>query len=209
MELVLIRHARPEVAPNICYGILDLALAMPVSPAPARIVSTLHGLWPDRIITSPAARARETAAQLVRWLDSIEPDKAGSLACEVQPRLRELDFGEWEGRHWDTIPSADLDDWAANLMEARPHGGESAAQVMARVVEWADSLPAGQDGQERCLWVVTHAGPMRMLAAHWLGLTLAQTMQWELAFGATCHFRLGDPRGAGTARLGWWNRLAD
>jgi hypothetical protein len=30
MEVVLIRHAQPDVAPGICYGALDLKLAQPV-----------------------------------------------------------------------------------------------------------------------------------------------------------------------------------
>jgi alpha-ribazole phosphatase len=33
------------------------------------------------------------------------------------------------------------------------------------VTAWADTLDKLGD----CLWVVSHAGPMRMLAAHWLG----------------------------------------
>jgi len=193
MDVVLIRHARPEVAPGICYGALDLALALPVSPPAARIAATLDGDPPDRILTSPAARARGTAAALA--------GETGIDGIDIEPRLRELDFGQWEGRPWDTIDRADLDRWAADLMAARPHGGESAAQVMARVVDWAGSLPAAEAG---CLWVVTHAGPIRMLAAHWLGLPLARTLPWELAFGATCLFRID----ANGARLGWWNRQA-
>ncbi len=193
MEVVLIRHAKPEVAAGVCYGSLDLALAQPVTPVPAQIAAALP--LPHRIVISPAQRARDTAAQLRACM----PDPP---ACEVEPRLREMDFGAWEGQRWDAIPRDALDLWAADLMGARPHGGESPAQVMARVGEWADALDV--DADER-LWVVTHAGPMRMLAAHWLGLTLAQTLQWSLEFGATCRFRLGD----GPARMSWWNRVAD
>lgn len=191
MEVVLIRHARPDVAPGICYGSLDLALAMPVTPSPVRIAESLAR--PHRIVTSPAIRARDTAAQLRASIADL-PDG------EVEPRLREMDFGTWEGQPWDAIPRDALDAWAADLIEARPHGGESPAQAMARVAAWADRLDAASD---ECLWVVTHAGPMRMLAAHWLGLPLAQTLQWSLEFGATCAFRLGD----GAARMRWWNRV--
>lgn len=191
MEVVLIRHAQPQVAPGVCYGSLDLALVQPVTPAPADIVTGLA--HPDRIVTSPATRARETAA----LFDTCREDLP---RCEVEPRLREMDFGSWEGQRWNDIPRAALDQWAADLMDARPHGGENPAQVMSRIGEWADALDIESDQR---LWVVTHAGPMRMLAAHWLGLTLAQTLQWSLGFGATCKFRLG----SGPARLGWWNRV--
>ena len=71
---------------------------------------------------------------------------------------------------------------------------------MARVAGWADSLDVRDD---RCLWVVGHAGPMRMLAAHWLGVPLSVTVNWALGFGASCRFRLG----ADGARLEWWNRI--
>ncbi|MCA3183164.1 alpha-ribazole phosphatase family protein [Cupriavidus sp.] len=193
MEILLIRHAQPEVAAGICYGSLDLALTLPLTPDPSHAVAGLAA--PHRILTSPARRARDTAAQLIGCVPGLP-------VAEVEPRLREMDFGEWEGQPWADIPRDALDIWAADLLGARPHGGESPAQVMARVAEWADRLDIESDQR---LWVVTHAGPMRMLAAHWLGISLAQTLQWSLGFGATCRFSLG----GGAARLGWWNRGGD
>ncbi len=190
MDLVLIRHARPDVAPGICYGSLDLPLTEPMTPPAQAIARALHDVPPTRLIASPLARARETAAALLP-----------SMTAEVEPRLREMDFGDWEGRAWDDIARADLDAWAQDLMHARPHGGESAAQAMARVADWAASLC---DGPQGCTWVVAHAGPIRMLAAHWLGVPLACTIDWELGFGASCLFRVEGHR----ARLGWWNRAA-
>lgn len=193
MEVVLIRHAQPDVAAGICYGSLDLALATPVVPPPARIAQGLA--HPHRLVASPAVRARETAAQLAACVPDLP-------ACELEPRLCEMDFGDWEGQRWDAIPREALDLWSADLMGARPHGGESPAQVMTRVVDWADGLDVAADTR---LWIVSHAGPMRMLAAHWLGLPLAQTLQWSLEFGATCRFQLG----GGPPRLVWWNRTSD
>ncbi|MNR44804.1 hypothetical protein D3C85_1635860 [compost metagenome] len=72
---------------------------------------------------------------------------------------------------------------------------------MARVAGWAGTLATDR---AECLWVVGHAGPMRMLAAHWLGVPLATTVNWALGFGASCGFTLGP----GEVRLGWWNRAA-
>ncbi|WP_454722639.1 MULTISPECIES: histidine phosphatase family protein [Cupriavidus] len=194
MDLVLIRHAQPRVAPGICYGALDLALAEPVSPAPARMLAALGGLAPRRILCSTLTRARATAALLAEH---------HALVPEPDARLRELDFGNWEGLAWDALPRADLDAWAADLLHAAPHGGESAATAMARVAEWADALPADARDSRDCLWVVTHAGPMRMLAAHWLGVPLVTTLGWDLAFGASCRFTLG----GAAPRLRWWNRI--
>jgi alpha-ribazole phosphatase len=195
MDVVLIRHARPDVGEGTCYGCLDLALAQPISPASAQILRACGPQRPARMIASPLLRAAHTAEMLAQALGEAAP------AIETDARLRELDFGQWEGMAWDAIPRASLDAWAADLLDGRPHGGESAAQAMARVCEWAESLPV--ETPEVC-WVVAHAGPMRMLAAHWLGVPLAVTLGWQLEWGATCGFRLG----AGRNRLGWWNRQA-
>ncbi|NOV25144.1 alpha-ribazole phosphatase [Cupriavidus necator] len=191
MDVVLIRHAQPQVAPGTCYGCLDLPLLAPLAPPATQIAAGLPA--PDRIVASPLARALDTARALAQaW--------AGPLpAIETEPALREIDFGSWEGVAWDAIDRAALDQWAADLLHARPHGGEAPAQAMARVVEWAATLAGARD---QCVWVVGHAGPMRMLAAHWLGVPLAATLDWELGFGASCRFRLGQ----GAARLCWWNR---
>lgn len=195
MDVVLIRHARPDIGPGICYGRMDLCLAAPVAPAPAAIVAALP--TPHRVLTSPLQRAADTARLLLQALPShmLEP--------EFEPRLVEIDFGAWEGRAWDEVPRSELDALANDLLDACPHGGETAAQVLARVAGWATSL-AQQASPDACLWVIGHAGPMRMLAAHWLGLPLATTLGWELGFGASCLFRLGN----GTPQLAWWNRSA-
>ena len=50
----------------------------------------------DRAFTSPLFRARETAAIVVR-----------SVEVEADPRLREMDYGAWEGRTYEQIREAD------------------------------------------------------------------------------------------------------
>lgn len=195
MDVVLIRHARPDVGAGICYGRLDMCLTTPAAPSPHAMVAALPA--PQRVLTSPLRRAADTARLLLQSLP------AHTLEPEVESRLAEIDFGNWEGRAWDDIPRGELDALAQDLLHACPHGGETAAVAMARVSGWAASL-APQSSSDTCIWVVGHAGPMRMLAAHWLGLPLATTLGWELGFGASSLFRLG----SGTPQLAWWNRSA-
>lgn len=194
MDVVLIRHARPDVAAGVCYGGLDVPLLAPLSPSGANIVAALRDAPPRRVIASPLLRAQQTAAAIVAAL-------GGRPEVESEPLLREMDFGAWEGRAWDDIPRDHLDAWAADLHHARPHGGESAAQAAARVVAWAQGLDPSDDG---CLWVVGHAGPARLLVAHWLGVPLDSVLGWELGYGASACVRLGSQR----PRLAWWNRPA-
>jgi alpha-ribazole phosphatase len=107
----------------------------------------------DRIVSSPLRRCAALAQALAEHIDA---------PLTLDPRWREIDFGAWEGRPWDIIPRPELDAWAADLMHARPHGGESVAMLAARVAAAIADCPAG----ERII-VVTHAGPIRAALAAW------------------------------------------
>ena len=87
MQVFLIRHPRPIVGPGICYGRLDVDCY----DAPA-VANALKPLLPGgtRVFSSPLRRARQLA-------EALSPNVI------VDARLSEIDFGEWEGRHWDAI----------------------------------------------------------------------------------------------------------
>ena len=82
MELYLIRHPRPQVAPGVCYGQTDLGLAEPA----AEVAERLRPLLPAdfTLHASPLARARLLAEAL------------GTPRLDA--RLQEIHFGDWEGR---------------------------------------------------------------------------------------------------------------
>ena len=148
MQLHLVRHPRPRVAPGVCYGRLDLELAEPASAAAARLAPRLPPGLP--LWSSPARRCRELA-------EALHP------APRTDARLWEMDFGQWEGRSWDEIGPAALDDWAADPAGFVPPGGESGLQVQARALAFVDELLAA--GLAAAILVV-HAGIMRALLAH-------------------------------------------
>jgi probable phosphoglycerate mutase len=107
-------------------------------------------------VSSPLVRARETM-ELVRA--SLALPAAG---YEVDPRLAEIAFGDWEGltyedvimRDGDVVAKRESDKWGF-----LPPGGESYAQVTARVGAWYDEL-------ERDAVVTAHGGTARALLAH-------------------------------------------
>jgi alpha-ribazole phosphatase len=101
-----------------------------------------------RILTSPMKRAARLAEGLAR---------ARGLDLSTDARLAEMDFGAWEGRRWDDIPRAELDAWAADLLNARPHGGESVAMMAARAAEALDDCAGAL--------VVTHMGIIKAALA--------------------------------------------
>lgn len=155
-RLWLVRHALPLVAPGTCYGMLDIAADPAATQAAAeRLAAALPA----------AARVAYSTLQrcelLAQCLQALRPD----LAPQPDPRLREMDFGRWEGQPWDAIARADIDAWAEDFASGRPGGGENLADVLARV---AAALRAHVDGTpplHDVVWI-THAGVIRCVA--WL-----------------------------------------
>ncbi|MEP6963956.1 MAG: histidine phosphatase family protein [Polaromonas sp.] len=148
MKLWLVRHAQPLIAPGICYGKLDVAAD---AGATAECARKLAAQLPKgiRVVTSPLQRCE----QLAHGLFGLRPD----LACEIDPRLQEMDFGLWEGRAWQSIDPAELQAWTADFVNYAVGGhGESVSRFMARVGAAFDALR----GQRETLWI-THAGVFR------------------------------------------------
>jgi broad specificity phosphatase PhoE len=92
----------------------------------------------DRIITSPLFRARETAELVAR-----------GLPAQADPRLREMDYGAWEGRTHETILATDRalrHEWEAAPDTTRCPGGERGEDVAVRVRAFLVDLLEEQRG---------------------------------------------------------------
>ena len=145
MKLWLVRHPRPQVAAGVCYGRTDLA-AEPahVEEVALALAAQLPASLP--VLSSPSLRC----ARLADRLAQLRPD----LRARHDERLRELDFGAWEGRAWRDIAQAEIDAWQADFAGHPPGGGETVRDFMARVAAAYDA----RDGD--AVWI-THAGVIR------------------------------------------------
>jgi alpha-ribazole phosphatase len=142
-----VRHPAPLIGSGICYGRLDLPLHPDADIAGMAHDPLLAGS--KQVWTSSARRCRELADRIAEAL---------SVPLSADLRLLELDFGEWEGKPWDDISRAALDRWAVDPLGFRAPGGESGAELVARVRDFSFGLT--QD----CI-VVSHGGPLRILSA--------------------------------------------
>ena len=177
MSLWLVRHAQPLIEPGICYGQLDIAADSQASQTSA---SHLFNELPKRIsiITSPLQRCE----LLAHYLRRLEPD----LTLKSDPRLQEMNFGNWEGRPWADIDPAELSAWTDDFANYCAGSiGESVAQFMARVATAYDEL----DPDEDTLWV-THAGVIRAASLIASGIRhISRADQWPTnapAYGQWC-----------------------
>lgn len=123
--------------------------------------------------TSPALRARETAAAL-------------GLSPVVDPALRDLDVGRWAGRSLAEIEAAEPDGFAAwiNDPDAAPHGGEAIAALLARVGSWLDARRDHKGG----IVAVTHAAVMRAAVIH--AIAAKTNSFWRIDVAPLCRIDL-------------------
>ena len=150
MLLTLVRHTRPAVAEGVCYGRTDVGLAPSFEDEAARVVAALPAA--GRLVTSPLGRCRRLAERI---------GDARDLVPVVDERLREMDFGAWEGVPWESISRVELDAWAEDFLHAHPHGGESVHMLRSRVGSAIDDYR--RSGLSHV--AVTHAGIIRAARA--------------------------------------------
>jgi alpha-ribazole phosphatase len=150
MTLWLVRHARPLIAPGVCYGATDMAADAEATQTSAQALAQVlpQGV---RVMTSPLQRC----TQLAQALQTLRPD----LQATPDARLAEMDFGCWEGVRWDAIPKADFDHWMAHFSTWRFGGHESVGEFMQRVaLARAETQAQARDN----VWI-THAGVARAM----------------------------------------------
>ncbi|MEE8535148.1 MAG: histidine phosphatase family protein [Kiloniellales bacterium] len=111
-------------------------------------------------LTSPLARARETAALLGSGLGP----GAGPAVIRPEPALIEMSWGAWEGRRLDELRAEGGDAMAeaeAFGLDFCPPGGESPRQVQGRLGPLLETLAAAG----RPVVAISHKGVLRALYA--------------------------------------------
>ena len=172
-KIHLIRHGLTQANLEGRYiGATDLPLCPEGLAGLRRLQAECDYPPVDRVYTSPLLRARQTA-------DLLFPDRQ----VVEEPDLRELAFGVFENR-----TGAELDGdpafrrWLSDP-SARPPGGESAAELAARV-EGALAHIFAEMMRERLpsVAVVTHGGVIACLLAA-MGLPQREPARWNAGPG--------------------------
>jgi alpha-ribazole phosphatase len=104
-------------------------------------------------------------------------------------RLREMNFGDWEGSAWSDIAVDEISRWNADLMTVAPPNGESLGEVYTRTGEFL-AAARGFDGE--ALVAITHAGPIRCLLATVLGMEASQLFRLRIDLGSVSTVTLGE-----------------
>ena len=130
------------------------------------------------IVTSDLSRCLESTKLLLE-------NSPQTLPIHVEPRLREISLGRWEGLTKSFIKQKWPRDWLLRgqaLASYVPDNGESfrmlARRAVAAIDDWLRQYPEGY------LLIVTHAGVLRCLLARHLSLPLDDILHIPLDYAS-------------------------
>lgn len=139
------------------------------------------GLWPRCLWVSPLRRCAGVSA----WL------RQRGWVVRREPRLMELDFGQWDGQPWSALGHEAMQAWTDDFMHHVCGDGESLAGLVGRVEAWLHESGWGH-AQEADPWrrapVLAHAGVLQVLQGLLRGQRTWLPAQWQ----------------ASTPYAGWW-----
>ncbi|QKY16578.1 histidine phosphatase family protein [Halorubrum sp. CBA1229] len=135
------------------------------------------------------------ASDLARTVETAEPIAAAAgVELETDPRLRERDFGVFQGLasgdFFERFPAFDLLENGRDAAERAPESGESWLAVRERVLDAAADFRA----RDETVVAVTHVNPIRLVAGERRDLSVVRSLT-ELS-ADNCSVTAVDDRGA-------------
>ena len=196
-RLIFVRHGETAYnAESRLQGQLDTPLNARGREQARAIGGTLRSLLGPEIdrldeaeafFASPLERARETM-DIARDAMGLKPGR-----YHLDPVLKELSFGVWEGLTWPEIEVKDAKGLRARRKDRwafAPEGGESYAMLAVRLRPWLDGL-------SEHAFVISHGGVARVLMALIAGIPPAKAVEAPIIQGRAILFENGSCRWIG------------
>ncbi len=166
-EFWLVRHGETDWNREHRFmGQQDIPLNVEGLRQAAALADELRGQHFDALVSSDLLRARQTAETLATAL---------GLTLRLDPRLREVNLGTWQGETHADIQARFPVQWAeryANPPDFRPPGGETMTEMAARAYPAMDEIAAAHPAG--CVLLVSHGILLAALICRAKDLPLAQ-----------------------------------
>ena len=145
MNITLIRHTAVDVPQGIIYGQSDVELASTFEQEAKEISDQLNETF-DVVYSSPLKRCVQLAKKI-------------STNILYDDRLKELNFGNWEGKLWKDIEQTrEAKAWFNDYLQVKCPNGESYQDLIERIKSFINEI-LRNPYENIC--IVTHSGPIR------------------------------------------------
>jgi len=163
MELFVIRHTQVDNPENLCYGKIEMPLVKNYEKKSKKIFDNLPKNI-EKIFSSPSKRCTDLLECM-------------NFEFSKRTELKELDFGDWEGRRWSEINKTDLNTWMNDFIYKSPKNGEKMIDLYNRVIDFTENIFFMNLSK---VLFVTHAGVIRALLSKGLEISLEDTFNIEI-----------------------------
>lgn len=187
-RLILLRHGRTGISGRY-IGASDVSLSEEGKTQISDLRTSLGAMKIDGLLASPMLRCTQSACLLEL-----------GLPVQLDPDLREIDFGRWEGKTFAEIEAQDpelVQVWAQGGDDFRFPEGEAVAEFTARIEAVKNRLLALE---AKTVLLVTHGGVIRSLICGLLGLAGDKHLLFQVAKG---HFSTMDLHSGGGVLTGF------
>ena len=169
-KIYLLRHGEPIITGRF-IGASDI----PLSESGKKYISSQQPL------VSSFSYGQIWCSPLTRCLETLELLSLGA-EVEVDSRLREINFGEWECKTFTEISSQypdETDQWSRDLTTFCFPGGEAISTFHKRVADFA--IEIAQQNKENIL-IISHGGVIRLLLCIFLKIPLEKYLLFNVDY---------------------------
>ena len=183
--IYLVRHGETDLNNSgVYYGRLDPEINEKGMRQCESLKSSLKNIDFNAVVASPLKRALKSATII--------------SGCEdkdiiVEPQLREIDFGLWEGLHYKEVMQKYPEDWAnwgQHWIDYTIPEGESFRVFYSRVENCIKNII--NNNQENKILVVAHEGSLKAIALTLLNMPIEAYWNFTFEFGHFSMFEVKD-----------------
>lgn len=170
MKIYLIRHTAVDVPEGICYGQTDVPLKTTFEVESKFVKVKIQDVVADAVFTSPLTRCAKLA------------EACGYVDAQQDSRLKELHFGDWEGKQWNNL---DMTVWKDDWVNPSTPNGESFMQMYERVTSFLEELRTKSYGS---VIIFTHGGVISCARVYFDQIHMKQAFDIKTKYGEIVKF---------------------
>lgn len=175
MQIFVIRHTKVKIPSSVCYGQTDVDLTDTFLDEVKEIHAKIDHDF-DTIFSSPLNRCQQLAYTF-------------SAEIILDNRLKEFNFGDWEMKPWNEIPSEEINPWYDDFVTIPTPNGESMHEMFLRISDFMNDL---RNTKLQKILIVAHGGVIRLIWCYLLQIPIKNAFKIPVNYGEIFQFNLGE-----------------